>query len=175
MGTTAFQTTSLTIVYSTIYSGADQRKHQSSASLAFVWGSHRDRWIPRTKGQLLGKCFHFIMTSSWQGALHDICNATRRGGGGRSENSHHTSMEWELFTRTWQLTNHTKPLFVNMVGRSVEIMNINKLDNRRPKIIYHDSSPFQYFNQNRQNRTNRQYRAGQKLPKISCFEKNYAD
>ena len=36
MGTIAFQITSLTIVYSTIYSGADQRKHQSSASLAFV-------------------------------------------------------------------------------------------------------------------------------------------
>ena len=28
---------SLTTVYSTVYSGADQRKHQSSASLAFVW------------------------------------------------------------------------------------------------------------------------------------------
>ena len=33
--------TSLTIVYSTVYSGADQRKHQSSASLAFVRGIHR--------------------------------------------------------------------------------------------------------------------------------------
>ena len=33
--------TSLTIVYSTVYSDADQRKHQSSASLAFVWGIHR--------------------------------------------------------------------------------------------------------------------------------------
>ena len=33
--------TSLTIVYSTVYSGADQRKHQSSASLAFVWGIHQ--------------------------------------------------------------------------------------------------------------------------------------
>ena len=39
-----------------------QRKHQSSASLAFVRGIHRDRWIPRTKGQLRGKCFH-LMTS----------------------------------------------------------------------------------------------------------------
>ena len=27
-------------------------------------GIHRDRWIPRTKGQLRGKCFH-LMTSSW--------------------------------------------------------------------------------------------------------------
>ena len=33
------------------YSGTDQRKHQGSASLAFMWGNHRDRWIPRTKGQ----------------------------------------------------------------------------------------------------------------------------
>ena len=38
MGTMASQITSLTIVYSTVYSDADQRKHQSSASLAFVWG-----------------------------------------------------------------------------------------------------------------------------------------
>ena len=51
MGTTASQITSLTIVYSTVYSGADQRKHQSSASLAFVLGIRRDRWIPRTNGQ----------------------------------------------------------------------------------------------------------------------------
>ena len=35
------QITSITIVYSTVYSGADQRKHQSSASLAFVRGIHR--------------------------------------------------------------------------------------------------------------------------------------
>ena len=63
MTTMASQITSLTVVYSTVYSDADQRKHQSSASLAFVWGIHRDRWIPRTKGQLRGKCFH-LMTSS---------------------------------------------------------------------------------------------------------------
>ena len=37
----ASQITSLAIVYSTIYSGADQRKHQSPASLAFVRGIHR--------------------------------------------------------------------------------------------------------------------------------------
>ena len=41
MGAIASQITSLTIVYSTIYSDADHRKHQSSASLAFVWGIHR--------------------------------------------------------------------------------------------------------------------------------------
>ena len=41
MTTIASQITSLTIVYSTVYSDADQRKHHSSASLAFVWGIHR--------------------------------------------------------------------------------------------------------------------------------------
>ena len=41
MGVMASQITSLTIVYSTVYSDADQRKPQSSASLAFVRGFHR--------------------------------------------------------------------------------------------------------------------------------------
>ena len=41
MGAMASQITSLTIVYPTFYSGADYRKHQSSASLAFVRGIHR--------------------------------------------------------------------------------------------------------------------------------------
>ena len=41
MDTIASQITSLTIVYSAGYSGADQRKHQISASLAFVRGIHR--------------------------------------------------------------------------------------------------------------------------------------
>ena len=37
----ASQITSLTIVYSTVYSGTDQRKHPNSASLAFVRGFHQ--------------------------------------------------------------------------------------------------------------------------------------
>ena len=41
VGAMASQITSRTIVYSTVYSDADQRKHQSSASLAFVRGIHR--------------------------------------------------------------------------------------------------------------------------------------
>ena len=41
MGAIASQITSLTSVYSTVYSDADQRKHQSSASLAFVRGIHQ--------------------------------------------------------------------------------------------------------------------------------------
>ena len=76
MTTMASQITSLTVVYSTVYSDTDQRKHQSSALLAFVWGIHRDRWIPRTNGQLRGKCFH-LMTSS--------CNAGSDSAGPRNE------------------------------------------------------------------------------------------
>ena len=63
MGAMASQITSITIVYSTVNSGADQRKkHQSSASLVFMWGIHRR--IPRTNGQQRGKCLH-LMTSLW--------------------------------------------------------------------------------------------------------------
>ena len=43
MGKMAYQITSLTSVYSSVYSGANQIKHQSSASLAFVKGIY---WWP---------------------------------------------------------------------------------------------------------------------------------
>ena len=72
MTTMASQITSLTIVYWTVYSDADQRKHQSSASLAFVRGIHRDRWIPRTKSQLRGKCFHLMTSSCFTGTEYTV-------------------------------------------------------------------------------------------------------
>ena len=59
----ASQATNFTIVYLTVYSGADQRKHESSTSLAFVREIHRWPVNSRTKGQQRGKCFH-LMTSS---------------------------------------------------------------------------------------------------------------
>ena len=64
MGTIASQITSLTIVYSTVYSDADQRKHQSSASLAFVRGIHRGPVNSPHKWPVTRKCFH-LMTTSW--------------------------------------------------------------------------------------------------------------
>ena len=51
--------TSLKIVYSTVYSGADQRNHQSSASLAFVWGIHRWPVNSPHKGPVTRKMFPF--------------------------------------------------------------------------------------------------------------------
>ena len=61
----ASQITSLTIVYSIVYSGANQRKHQSSASLAFVRGIHRWPVNSSHKGPVTRKIFPFedvIMT-----------------------------------------------------------------------------------------------------------------
>ena len=67
MGSIASQITSLTIVYSTVYSSADQRKHQSSASLAFVRGIHREPVNSPHKWPVTRKMFPFddvIMSDS---------------------------------------------------------------------------------------------------------------
>ena len=66
MGKIASQITSLTIVYSTVYSDADQRKHPSSASLAFVRRIHRGPVNSPHKGPVTRKMFPFddvIMSS----------------------------------------------------------------------------------------------------------------
>ena len=59
MGSLASQITSLTIVCSMVYSGANQSKHQSSASLAFVWGIHRGPVNSPHKGPVTRKMFPF--------------------------------------------------------------------------------------------------------------------
>ena len=93
MGAIASQITSLTIVYSTVYSDADQRKHQSSASLAFVRGIHRwpvnfptqrasnaenvstwrrhydfSKMVPRSPG-----CIQWDCQCSWKWRLYKTC------------------------------------------------------------------------------------------------------
>ena len=76
----ASQIASLAIVYSTIYSGSDQRKHQSSASLAFVWGIHLSpvnsphKW-PVTRKMLT---FDDVTMALWLPRAHE---ATWRTGG----------------------------------------------------------------------------------------------
>ena len=59
MGAIASQITSLTIVYSIVYSDADQRNHQSTASLAFVWGIHRGPVNSPHKWPVTRKMFPF--------------------------------------------------------------------------------------------------------------------
>ena len=65
MSVMASQITNLTIVCAAIYSGVDQRKHQSSASLAFVRGSHQQPMNFPRKGPVTRKMVPFndvIMT-----------------------------------------------------------------------------------------------------------------
>ena len=59
VGAVGSQITSFAIVYSTVYSGADQRKLQSSASLAFVRGIHRWPVNSPHKGPVTRKMFPF--------------------------------------------------------------------------------------------------------------------
>ena len=65
MGSITSQITSLTIVYSSVYSGADQRKHQSSTSLAFVRGIHRRAVNSPHKGTVTRKMFPFDDVIMW--------------------------------------------------------------------------------------------------------------
>ena len=59
MGTVASQITSITIVYSIVYSAVDQRKHQSFASLAFVRGIRRGPVNSPHKWPVARKMFPF--------------------------------------------------------------------------------------------------------------------
>ena len=63
MGAIASQITSLTIVYSIVYWDADQRKQQSTASLAFARGIHRGPVNSPHKWPVTRKMFP-LMTSS---------------------------------------------------------------------------------------------------------------
>ena len=76
--------TGVSIVYSTVCSGGDQRKHQSSASLAFVKGIHRSSLNFPHKGPVTRKMFPFddvIMIKTTAVELnkihvtHTSCNA----------------------------------------------------------------------------------------------------
>ena len=69
MSAMASQITSLTIVYSTVCSGADQRKHQSSAPL--VRGFHRLPANSPHKGTVTRKMFPFDdVIMRWRGFIY---------------------------------------------------------------------------------------------------------
>ena len=79
MGVIASQITNLTIVNSTAYSDADQRKHQSSASLAFVRGIHRGpvnsphKWpLTRITSSCWCQTFALVMSTSKDGAVQIV-------------------------------------------------------------------------------------------------------
>ena len=77
MGAMASQITSLMIVYLNVYSGADQSKHQSSASLAFVWGIPRGLMSSPHKWPVTGKMFPFddvIMKYTYNQHTWRVCD-----------------------------------------------------------------------------------------------------
>ena len=81
MSAVASQITSVSIVCSTVGSGADQRKHQSSASLAFVQGIHRLPVYSPHKGPVTRKMFPLddVIMIIWKlpvGSQFCICNRT---------------------------------------------------------------------------------------------------
>ena len=63
MGAIASQITCFAIVYSTVYSGSDRRKHQSSASLAFVGPVNSPHKWPVTRKMFQSDDVIMIMTS----------------------------------------------------------------------------------------------------------------
>ena len=71
MGAIASQITSLATVYSIVYSDADQRKHQSSASLAFVRGIHRGPVSSPHKWPVTRKMFAFDDVIMFHTCLHN--------------------------------------------------------------------------------------------------------
>ena len=64
MSVMASQITGITIVYTTVCSDANQRRHRSSASLAFVRGIHQWPVNSPHKGPAMRKRFH-VIASSW--------------------------------------------------------------------------------------------------------------
>ena len=88
MSAMASQITSLTIVYSIVYSDADQRKHQSSASLAFVLGIHRSpvnsphKWPVARKMSLFDDVIMMVgnlpVVRAMQGTVINLCKATEK-------------------------------------------------------------------------------------------------
>ena len=80
MSAMASQITGVSIVNSTICSGVDQRKHQGSASLAFVRGIHRSLVNSPHKGPVTRKMFPFDdIIMACEVLVSDICWSSQVG------------------------------------------------------------------------------------------------
>ena len=84
MSAMASQITGAYNVCSIVGSGADHRKHQNSASLAFVWGVHRSPVNSPNKGPVTRKMFPFDDVIIWQSlvgkVLLDLCKLIQHSG-----------------------------------------------------------------------------------------------
>ena len=78
MGVMASQISGGSIICSNVGSGTDQRRHQSFASLAFVWGIHRWPVNYPHKSPVMRKMLPFddvIMLHTWTCKYHEISSA----------------------------------------------------------------------------------------------------
>ena len=99
----ASQISGVSIIYSTIYSGADQRKHQSSASLAFVRGIHRWPVNSPHKGPVTWNMFPFddvIVSTILAVSTHNSPSDSWKYGSNRREirTSKHRLLQWLKLT-----------------------------------------------------------------------------
>ena len=108
MGAMASQNTSLTIVCSTVHSGANQRKHQSSASLAFMWEIHRWPVNSPLKRPVTRKMFPFddvIMSVDIQ--MKTPFNIMRVDSCLQRMKFHDVVMTWDRFPYDWRFMRGT--------------------------------------------------------------------
>ena len=119
MGAIASQITSLTAVYSIVYWDADQRKHQSSASLAFVRGIHRGPVNSPHKWPVTRKMFQ-LMTSSWYNVMPCLTYTQIQLGNLHHDSKsllvvphhwHHVLAEYVRWSRWWR---HVFPINTKM-------------------------------------------------------------
>ena len=114
MSAMASQINSVASVCLTVGSGGDQRKHQSSASLAFVWGIHRWPVNSPHKWRVTRKMFSFDDVIMWEEGGHNW-----------------VSISWEPFikkiTSQWSYCNITMViLHVKLKGIEITIFYITE-------------------------------------------------
>ena len=110
MDAMAVQITSLMIVYLTVYSDADQRKHQSSASLAFVRGIHRGPVNSPHKWPVTRKMFPFddVIINKEQRGKTRIVGIIYWMWSSKCYNS------WTLFYWHWVRNNHFAEVYIKI-------------------------------------------------------------
>ena len=124
MGVIASQITSLRIVYSTVYSDADQRKHQSSASLAFVRGIHRGPVISPHEWPVTRKMFPFDDVSCYWPFVRETTGGFPSR---KTSNVEHWCYLWCQSKRTFEQTVHEQVIWYVLKLFDVSVMIYNKI------------------------------------------------
>ena len=109
----ASQITSITIVYSTVYSGTDQRKYQIPTSLAFVRGIHRWQVNSLHKWPVTRKMFHLMTSCTITNAVLVLCRHMAPSAASEqifclyiwrtADGRHRSNSNPKLYKRRWQV------------------------------------------------------------------------